>query len=115
VLPDVTMVEEACGKVVRECLGVRAGEVVLIVRDHEQGQRLHPGLVAATRQAGGVPIVVSLPSCRSAEEVPRAARAALEAADAVLVCTPWILPHEVRRQALTAGTWRGGIWRWRLR
>ncbi|MDR7434810.1 MAG: hypothetical protein QN189_06745 [Armatimonadota bacterium] len=96
-------VKEACVKVVADCLGIRLGEVVLILRDHQETLDLHAGFVQAVQEAGGVPVVVAMSPVKSVVEVPRAVRAALEGADAILVCTPWIFPHELRRQALAAG------------
>jgi leucyl aminopeptidase (aminopeptidase T) len=96
-------VEEACARVVADCLAVRRGECVLILRDHQEVQDLHTAFVEAVREVGGVPVVVALPPAQSLSEVPRAVCAALEGADAVLLCTPWIFPHDLRRQALAAG------------
>ncbi len=95
--------EEACARVVADCLAVRRGETVLILRDHQETLGLHAGLVEAVREAGGVPVALALPPVQSEAEVPRAVRAALEGADAILLCTPWIFPHDLRRQALAAG------------
>lgn len=96
-------VDDACARVVADCLAVRRGETVLILRDHQQTLGLHDGFVAAVREAGAVPVVVSLPPAGGAADVPPAARAALECANAILLCTPWIFPHELRGQALAAG------------
>ncbi|MDQ7849506.1 MAG: hypothetical protein QN152_04095 [Armatimonadota bacterium] len=95
--------QEACARVVADCLAIRRGEAVLILRDHQETLGLHAGFVQAVRKAGAVPVVVALPPAQDAAEVPRAVRAALEGADAILVCTPWIFPHDLRRQALAAG------------
>lgn len=96
-------VEQACAKVVADCLAVRRGETVLILRDHEETLGLHAGFVAALRAAGAIPVVIALPPAQSVAEVPRAVRAALEGADVILLATPWLFPHDVRRQALAAG------------
>lgn len=95
--------EEACARVVADCLAVRRGETVLIFRDHQEALGLHAGFVEAVREAGGVPVVLALPPVQSEAEVPRAVRTALEGADAILLCTPWLFPHDLRRQALAAG------------
>jgi len=96
-------VEDACARVIADCVAVRRGEAVLILRDHQETLGLHAGFVTAVREAGAVPVVVALPPAQSAAEVPRAVGAALEGADVILICTPWIFPHDIRRQALAAG------------
>lgn len=96
-------VEEACARVIADCLAVRRGETVLILRDLTETLGLHAGFVAAVREAGAVPVVIALPSPDRATEVFPAVRAALTGADAILLCTPWIFPHDLRKQALAAG------------
>lgn len=85
-----------------ECLAVRRGEDVIILRDHAEVLALHSGFVETVAEAGGRPVAIAL-TRMAATEVPRPVRAALCAADAILVCTPWIFPHDLRRQALAAG------------
>jgi leucyl aminopeptidase (aminopeptidase T) len=95
-------VDEACARVVADCLAVRTGEVVVILRDHMETLALHSGFVEAAARAGGLPVMISL-APPTAAEVPQTVRAALSSANVILICTPWIFPHDLRRQALAAG------------
>jgi hypothetical protein len=96
-------VKEACAKVLSDCLALRPGEVILIVRDLWETLQLHEAFAVAAQVAGAVPIVLSIPRAQSSAEVPSLVHVAIERADAILVCTPWIFPHDLRSQAVKAG------------
>jgi leucyl aminopeptidase (aminopeptidase T) len=96
--------DRAAHAVVRDCLGVQAGEEVLVVCNpatRELGERM----CAEAQEAGGDAVLVSMAERAShAAEPPQMIAAAMSAADIVLAPTVQSLSHTAaRRRASEAG------------
>jgi leucyl aminopeptidase (aminopeptidase T) len=96
--------EEAADTVLRQCLGTRAGERLLIVDDRPHSP-IAAALEVAARALGTEAIwMVMLPRARNGEEPPDAVAAAMRAVDVVIAPTSRSLTHtRARRGACAAG------------
>ncbi len=85
---------------VRDCLGVKPGEQVLIIVDERQ-RELGPPLYRAARRAGAEALLVEMPPRENhGEEPPPVIAAAMAAADVVFMPTSKSLSHtRARREA----------------
>ena len=96
-------VERACHRLVEECTAVKTGEVCLLVKDLDTSV-LHRELQSAILWAGGIPLVLGLPTgvylCGS---LPEGVEASLRSADVVYLCTSGLFPHAARKRAMQAG------------
>ncbi len=96
--------ERAVATVVERCLGVKAGEEVLVVADPDRadlGRALHEAVLAA---GGDGALAVVAPFAQRGTEPPRCVAAALARADAYLApCLPSISHTRARKAATEAG------------
>ncbi len=104
-MPGVSAdLHRAVATVVERCLGVAAGEEVLVVADPDRadlGRALHEAVLAA---GGDGALVVVAPDARRGTEPPRSVAAALGRADAYLApCLPSISHTRARKAATEAG------------
>lgn len=104
-MPGVSAdLSRAVATVVERCLGVAAGEEVLVVADPDRadmGRPLHEAVLAA---GGDGALVVVAPDPRRGTELPRSLAAALARADAYLApCLPSISHTQARKAATEAG------------
>ena len=99
--------DRAVTTVVQRCLGVRAGEDVLVVADPDRadlGRALHEAVLAA---GGDGALAIVGPHARRGNEPPRSVAAALAGSDAYLApCLPSI-SHTQARKAATEACVRG--------
>lgn len=103
-----TTVAEIAGRVVRDYLGIVAGERFTIVVDDRTDAAIPTELVRATLAAGGDPIVVTIaPRTRSGAEPPGPAAAAMAAADVVLCAASTSLYHTSAKAAAQRAGARG--------
>lgn len=91
-------------RVVRVSAGVRQDERVVIVTDVERPPDVATALAAAVSEAGGTPLIVTLPHAEAGEEPMAPAVAAFSAADVILAPTTTALFHSAAvRDAALAG------------
>lgn len=91
-------------RVVRVSAGVRQDERVVIVTDLERPPDVAAALAAAVSEAGGTPLIVTLPHAEAGQEPMAPAVAALAAADVILAPTTAPLFHSAAiRDAAAAG------------
>jgi len=97
-------IEQVCHRLVAECTGVKPGDVCLLVKDLDTAG-LHRGLEAAILWAGGIPLVLGLPTgvYVSGASLPDGVEACLTSADVIYLCTAQLFPHAYRKQAMQAG------------
>ena len=100
----MTQLAGACLVAVRDCLGLRAGEQLLVVTDPTR-RTIAAALAAAGRECGAEVVLVEMAErAQSGAEPPGAVTAAMCAADAVLCPTAKSLTHtKARRDAVAAG------------
>ena len=79
------MIDLGFGRFVLDALGVRAGELVTVVADHDRGPALELVSAAAVERGAEVRPVVTIIDYRSVEEMPQLAVAATEVGDVVLL------------------------------
>lgn len=105
--PAPADLDRAVAAVIRDCLGVRAGEEVLVVADGAT-EALGRALRAAASDAGA-DAVLALMDARATDgaEPPAAVAAALAACDVFLAPTTRSLSHTAARKAATDGGARG--------
>ena len=99
--------EQAVDTVIRRCLGVRAGEDVVVVADRETatiGDALREAAAATGAEAV---LVVMEPREVNGQEPPRAVAEALKAADVFIAPTAKSLSHTTARKAATDAGARG--------
>lgn len=95
---------EVCDSIVEECLALRPTESLLIVGACQERPRHHALLWEASERRGAHALRLAVPPLTATCGVPAAVvGAAMSAAAAVVLGTPWIFPHDLRRQALAAG------------
>jgi leucyl aminopeptidase (aminopeptidase T) len=94
----------ACLVAVRDCLGLRPGEELLVVTDPTR-REIAAGLAAAGRMVGAEVVLLEMAErSQNGAEPPRSVVAAMCAADAVLCPTAKSLTHtKARRDAVAAG------------
>jgi leucyl aminopeptidase (aminopeptidase T) len=104
-LTPTTTVGETATRVVRDYLGVRAGERFVIVVDRRTDREIPDALVASASDLGADPVVVTIePRARSGEEPPAPAAAAMHSADVVLCAASRSLYHtRAKAEAERAG------------
>ncbi len=104
---DPHTLDVAYRQIVKHCLGIGAGDDVLIIIDPER-RGIGAGLLEAVQDAGADPAVAVLPpSAARGSEPTKAIAAAMRAADAFLApCLP-SLSHTQARKAATAAGVRG--------
>ena len=104
-LPPTTTVEDTATRVVRDYLGVRAGERFAIVVDTRTSPEIPEALRRAALELAADPVVVTIaPRARSGEEPPAPAAAAMRAADVVLCAASTSLYHtRAKAEAERAG------------
>ena len=91
-------------RVVRVSAGVRPGEHVVIVTDVDRPPDVAAALSAAVIDAGGLPIIITMPPLRSGDEPMPTVVAALAAADVILAPTTGAIYHTAAiRDAALAG------------
>jgi leucyl aminopeptidase (aminopeptidase T) len=91
-------------RVARVSAGVRQDERVVIVTDIERPPDVAAALAAAVTEAGGTPLIVTLPHAEAGQEPMAPAVAALAAADVILAPTTLPLFHSAAiRDAAAAG------------
>jgi len=96
-------IEQVCHRLVAECTAVKTGEVCLLVRDLD-ASKLHRGLEAAILWAGGIPLVLGLPTgAYLSGPLPEGVETYLTSADVIYLCTKELFPHAYRKQAMQAG------------
>jgi len=96
-------IEQVWHRLVAECTAVKTGEVCLLVKDLD-ASKLHRGLEAAILWAGGIPLVLGLPTgAYLSGPLPEGVEACLTSADVIYLCTKELFPHAARRQAMQAG------------
>ena len=96
-------IEQVCHRLVAECTAVKTGEVCLLVKDLDTS-KLHRGLEAAILWAGGIPLVLGLPTgTYLSGPLPEGVEACLTSADVIYLCTKELFPHAARKQAMQAG------------
>ena len=101
-------VAEIAGRVVREYLGIAAGERFAIIVDDRTDAEIPAELAAAARAAGADPVVVVIaPRARSGSEPPSPAAAAMAAADVVLCAASTSLYHTTAKAAAQRAGARG--------
>jgi leucyl aminopeptidase (aminopeptidase T) len=104
----VASVAEIAERVVRDYLGIAAGERFAIVVDDRTDVEIPTELAHATRELGGDPVVVTIaPRARSGEEPPAPAAAAMAAADVVLCAASTSLYHTTAKAAAQRAGARG--------
>jgi len=95
---------EVCDSIVEECLALRPTESLLIVGAHQGRPHHHALLWEASERRGARALHLAVPPPTAPAGVPASViGAAMSGASAVVLGTPWIFPHDLRRQALTAG------------
>ena len=89
---------------VRDCMGAKKGESVLVVTD-DRKEEIGRAIYEAARQLGCEPMMVVMPPRqRNGEEPPKAVAEAMKAADVVLCPTSKSLSHtDARHEACKAG------------
>jgi leucyl aminopeptidase (aminopeptidase T) len=101
-------VESTAQRVVVDYLGIRPGERFAIVVDTRTDSEIPDALAAATRDAGGEPVVVRFaPLPRSGAEPPEFAAAEMAAADVVLCAASTSLYHTTAKAAAQRAGARG--------
>jgi leucyl aminopeptidase (aminopeptidase T) len=104
---EVTVADIA-GRVVRDYLGLRAGERFAIVVDDRTDAEIPAELARAARNVAGDPVVISFPPrARSGAEPPAPAAAAMAAADVVLCAASTSLYHTTAKAAAQRAGARG--------
>ena len=104
----VASVAEIAGRVVRDYLGIAAGERFAIVVDDRTDVEIPTELARAARAQGADPIVVTIaPRARSGSEPPAPAAAAMAAADVVLCAASTSLYHTTAKAAAQRAGARG--------
>lgn len=94
--------EEAAARALKTCLGVRPGEVVLVVCD-DRTILLGQAFYAAARILGNEPLLmVKERGRRDGEEPPRPVAAAMAEADVVVMPTTYSLSHTAARRDASA-------------
>lgn len=87
-------VGDVAGRVVRDYLGIAAGERFVIVVDDETERRIPDELARHARDVGADPVVIRInPRSRSGTEPPAPAAAAMAAADVVLCAASTSIYH----------------------
>ena len=96
-------------RVVRVSAGVRQGEHVVIVTDVERPPDVAAALSVAVTEAGGFPLIVTMPTLRSGDEPSGPVVVALAAADVILAPTTGALYHSaaIRDAALSGARFVG--------
>ena len=103
-------VADIASRVVREYLGIRAGERFAIVVDSRTDEEIPRELARAAMEAGGDPIVVTIaPRPSSGAEPPAPAAAAMAAADVVLCAASTSLYHTAAKAAAQRAGARGDV------
>jgi leucyl aminopeptidase (aminopeptidase T) len=93
-LAPTTTVAETAARVVRDYLGVRAGERFVIVVDRRTSPEIPDAIAGAALELGADPVVLTIaPRTRSGEEPPAPAAAAMRSADVVLCAASTSLYH----------------------
>jgi leucyl aminopeptidase (aminopeptidase T) len=101
-------VADIASRVVRDYLGIRAGERFAIVVDDRTDGEIPAELARAALEAGADPVVVSFaPRTRSGAEPPASAAAAMAAADVVLCAASTSLYHTAAKAAAQRAGARG--------
>ncbi len=101
-------VADIASRVVRDYLGIRAGERFAIVVDDLTDDEIPAELARAALEAGADPVVVSFaPRTRSGAEPPASAAAAMAAADVVLCAASTSLYHTAAKAAAQRAGARG--------
>jgi leucyl aminopeptidase (aminopeptidase T) len=91
-------------RVARVSAGVRPGEHVVIVTDVERPPDVAAALSVAVTEAGGFPLIITMPTLRSGDEPTGPVVVALAAADVILAPTTGALYHSAAvRDAALAG------------
>jgi len=93
------------GHVVEQCLGVSAGEQVVLITDDGTDERVVAGLFESVAAHDGIPILARMPTPRlPGAEPPGAVAATMRAADAVIELTSlFIGSSQARRRATERG------------
>jgi leucyl aminopeptidase (aminopeptidase T) len=105
--PTVSALDRAVSAVVRDCLGVRAGEDVLVVADPHT-RSLGEALAGASAEAGGDAVLALMePRATDGTEPPEPVAAALAAADVFIAPTSRSLSHTQARKRASEGGARG--------
>src|SRR5215469_15317628 len=93
------------GHVVEQCLGVSAGEQVVLITDDGTDERVVAGLFESVAVHDGIPILARMPTPRlPGAEPPGAVAATMRAADAVIELTSlFIGSSQARRRATERG------------
>lgn len=101
---------------VETCMGVKAGENVLVVTMPDSMEQAE-AVAAAVFQQEAVPVIVSIPSKRlyQAKEPPRMVVEAMKSADVIMVVMHFLDSHlmyhtSARIEALKAGARLGNVW-----
>lgn len=93
---------QICEAIIEVCLNVRRGEAVLLVRGLQAPPEHHASLLRAAEERGAMHLVLDVPA-----DIKGKAAASVAAlfcnVDVVILGTPWIFPHSLRRQATAAG------------
>lgn len=107
---DVEMAEAARG-IVEDCLGVRAGEEVLVIADAKK-EGVARAVARASRAAGAEAILATMPLLEShGNEPPETVAEAMAAADVAFTCTTHAITHTRSRLAAAEAGTRCGILR----
>lgn len=95
--------QQVCDEIVGVCLGVRPGETVLLIKGIGAALRSHEALRESAERHDATALSLEVPPALRDGTIPKAVDAAMRGAECVVLATPWVFPHALRRQATAAG------------